>query len=88
VIAARGLQKLSRIVTDAGLTELIGQKGLAIACGMNERSGAVVVRFRLHGILLFEKQTDDADINLEFLFVGAVSTSSVRSQEARVIEMG
>jgi len=55
MILTCSLQKLSHIVTDMGLTELIGQKGFTVTCGMNEGGSTVMIGFCLHGILLFEK---------------------------------
>jgi len=55
VISTGSFQKLSRIVTDASLTELISQKGFAVACGMDERGSAVMIGFCLHGILLLKE---------------------------------
>jgi hypothetical protein len=51
------------------LTELIGQESFAVVGGMDERGSAIMISFCLHGILLLKKQADNADVNLEFLFV-------------------
>ena len=55
VISACSLQKLSRVVTDASLTELISQESFTVACGMDEGGGAVMIGFCLYGILLFKE---------------------------------
>jgi hypothetical protein len=78
VISTGSFQELSCIVTDTGLTQLIGQKGFAVACGMDERCSTVMISFCLYGILLFKEQTDDANINPKFLFVGSRSRSTKR----------
>jgi hypothetical protein len=78
VISTGSLQKLSRVVTDASLTKLISQKGFAVACGMDERCSTVMIGFCLHGIFFLKEQTDDANIDFKFLFVGASKSRSIR----------
>jgi hypothetical protein len=66
------------------LTELIGQESFAVAGGMDERGSAIMISFRLDGILLLKKQADNADVNFEFLFVFAVRRLLVKDQYALV----
>ena len=53
VIPTRSFQEFPCVVADAGLAEFVGKKSLAIPGRMNERGSAIVIRFCLHGILLF-----------------------------------
>jgi hypothetical protein len=74
VISTGSLQKLSPIVTDASLTELISQNGFAVTCGMDDRGSTVKKGLCLYGIFLFKEQADDANIDPKFL-VGARNRS-------------
>jgi hypothetical protein len=53
-----------------------GQEGLAVASEMDKRCSTFMISFCLHGIstslsinLPLKEQTDNANINFEFLFV-------------------
>ena len=45
---------------------------------MDERCSMVMIGFCLYRILLFKEQTDDANINPKFLFIGSRSRSTKR----------
>jgi hypothetical protein len=62
VIPARSFQEFPGVVADAGLAELVGEEGLAIPSGVDERGSAIVIRFCLHGILLLKEKANDANV--------------------------
>lgn len=73
-----GLNEPSRVVIDAGLTELIGQLQLTILCGVDEEASAILVRLCGHRILLFQQQAHNPDVDTKFLFVLCKSEGNQR----------
>lgn len=71
VVLETALGELARVVEHASLAELEHDLSLEMRGRVVEKRGAVEVRFCRGRVLLFEEQTDDADVHLELVLDGA-----------------
>jgi len=69
MISHRGFQESPAEIAHTGLAELEHKLQLPVVSGVYEERGSFVVCLCLDRVLFFQEETDDADVELQFLLV-------------------
>ena len=69
VVPTGGLQKLSGIIHNPGLTQLVRQQGCLVVGRMDQEGSTVVVRFCLDIVFVLEEEPDNTNVYLQLFLI-------------------